>query len=407
MKQGSVLTHAVLWLLVVVMALPPWAFAQDAGGTAAARFSKEQLEQIVAPIALYPDELLSQILMASTYPLDVVQASRWASQNKNLKGDALTKALEKEDWDPSVKSLVNFPQVLQMMNEKLDWTQKLGDAFLAQEKDVMDTIQVLRKKAEAEGNLKTTKEQKVVVEKETIIIQPANPQVVYVPTYNPTVVYGAWPYPAYPPYYYYPPGYAAGAAAFGFATGVAVGAAWGYAWGHANWHGGNVDVDINRNTNINNNINRNNYQQQMQQRGQSAQGKWQHNSSQRKGVAYRDSATAQKFGQSSARTTQASQGARGYGESRGAGAQTRDVGAARGGAGGRESAFSGAGSGSFDRSASQRGQASRGQSYGGGGGTSGGGSRGGGGYSGGGGSRGGGGFSGGGGSRGGGGGGRR
>ncbi|HSB52604.1 MAG TPA: DUF3300 domain-containing protein, partial [Dissulfurispiraceae bacterium] len=216
MRKRRVLTHLVLWTLVIVIALPPWAFAQDAGGTPAAKFNKEQLEQILAPGALYPDEVLSQVLMASTYPLDVVQASRWATQNKDLKGDALTKALEKQDWDPSVKSLVNFPQVLQMMNEKLDWTQKLGDAFLAQEKDVMDTIQVLRKKAEAEGNLKTTKEQKVVVEKETIIIQPANPQVVYVPTYNPTVVYGAWPYPAYPPYYYYPPGYAAGAAAFGF-----------------------------------------------------------------------------------------------------------------------------------------------------------------------------------------------
>ncbi len=130
---------------------------------------------------------------ANASPLEVVQAGRWAEKNKDLKGDALTAALEKENWDPSVKSLVNFPQVLGMMNEKLDWTQKLGDAFLAQQKEVMDTVQKLRAKAEAEGNLKTTKEQKVVVEKETqiIVIESASPKVVYVPTYNPTVVYGA------------------------------------------------------------------------------------------------------------------------------------------------------------------------------------------------------------------------
>ncbi len=243
MKRGRVFTHAVRWLLVVVMVLPPWAFAQDTGGAPSAAFSREQLEQILAPIALYPDDLIVQILMASTYPIEVVQADRWVKKNKDLKGDALTEALEKEDWDPSVKSLVNFPQVLSMMSEKLDWTQKLGDAFLGQEKDVMDTVQVLRKRAKDAGNLNTTQEQKVVVEKETIIIQPANPEVVYVPTYNPTVVYGAWPYPSYPPYYYYPPGYVPGAALFSFGVGLAVGAAWGYAWGGANWHGGDVNID--------------------------------------------------------------------------------------------------------------------------------------------------------------------
>ena len=140
--------------------------------------------------------------MASTYPLEVVQADRWAKQNEGLQGDALTKALEQKNWDPSVKSLVNFPQVLQMMGEELNWTQKLGDAFLAQQEEVMGTVQNLRKKAEAEDNLKTTKEQTVIVEKETqtIIIESADPKVVYVPTYNPTVVYGPWWYPSYPPY---------------------------------------------------------------------------------------------------------------------------------------------------------------------------------------------------------------
>ena len=186
-------------------------------------FKPEEIEQLVAPIALYPDSLVSQILMASTYPLEVVEADRWAKQNKNLKGDPFAAALEKQSWDPSVKSLANFPQVLSMMSEKLELTQKLGDVFLAQQKDVLDAVQRLRTKAQESGNLKTTTEQKVIVEGKIIKIEPANPQVVYVPTYNPTVVYGPWPYPAYPPYPWNPPGYVA-TAAFSFAAGVAVGA---------------------------------------------------------------------------------------------------------------------------------------------------------------------------------------
>jgi hypothetical protein len=258
-------------------------------------FKPEELDQLLAPIALYPDSLLAQIFMASTYPLEVVQADRWVKQNKDLKGDPLTAALEKQPWDPSVKSLVNFPQVLAMMSEKLDWTQKLGDAFLTQQKDVMATVQTLRKRAADAGTLKTTKEQKVVVEQETIVIESASPQVVYVPTYNPTVVYGAWPYPAYPPAYYYPPGYVAGTAMLSFGVGMAVGAAWGYGWGHCDWHGGDVDVDVNRNTNINNNINRGNYAKQYQ----GGKGSWQHNPEHRKGVSYRDQGTAQKYNRAS------------------------------------------------------------------------------------------------------------
>jgi hypothetical protein len=273
-------------------AAPQGTFGQPAGPPV---FKQEELDQMLAPIALYPDSLLAQIFMASTYPLEVVQADRWAKQNTTLKGDALTAALEKQPWDPSVKSLVNFPQVLAMMSEKLDWTQKLGDAFLAQQKEVMGTVQTLRKKAVEAGNLKTTSEQQVIVEKETIVIQSASPQVVYVPTYNPTVVYGAWPYPAYPPAYYYPPGYSAGTVLLAFGAGVAVGAAWGYGWGHCDWHGGDVDVDINRNTNINNNINRGNYAKQYQ----GGQGNWQHNPEHRKGVSYRDQATGQKFNRAS------------------------------------------------------------------------------------------------------------
>ena len=289
----TVLRKSLIWVLVGFLALPgaPLSAAESAQQT----IKPEEIEQLVAPIALYPDSLVSQIFMASTYPLEVVEASRWVKQNQNLKGDALAQALEKQDWDPSVRSLVNFPDVLSKMSEKLDWTQKLGDAFLSQQKEVMDAVQRLRAKAEAAGNLKTTEQQKVIVEEKVIKIEPASPQVVYVPTYNPTVVYGAWPYPAYPPYPWYPPGYVFGSM-FAFGAGVALGAAWGYAWGGANWRGGNVDVDINRNTNFNNTINRNNFSQKV---GQGGQGQWQHDPSHRKGVGYRDNNTAQKFNRGS------------------------------------------------------------------------------------------------------------
>jgi len=184
MKKKRPLIKVLAVFLGVLLGAPQGVIAQGGGGDKT--FKQEELDQLVAPIALYPDSLLTQILMASTYPLEVVQADRWAKQNKDLKGDALAKGLEAQPWDPSVKSLVNFAQVLAMMSEKLDWTQKLGDAFLAQQKDVMGSVQKLRAKAQASGNLKTTKEQVVKVEQETIIIEPASPQVIYVPAYNPT-----------------------------------------------------------------------------------------------------------------------------------------------------------------------------------------------------------------------------
>jgi hypothetical protein len=290
----QVIMRALSYFLVTLLALPAATWAQD--DAKAPPIKQEELDQLLAPIALYPDSLVAQILMASTYPLDVVNAARFAKQNANLKGDALTKALEAQSWDPSVKSLVNFPQVLTMMNEKLDWTQKLGDAFLAGEKPVMDTIQSLRAKAQAAGNLKTTQEQKVIVQDKMIVIEPASPQVVYVPAYNPTVVYGAWPYPAYPPYYYYPPGYVAARSAFWFGSAVALGAAWGYAWGSPNWNNGHVHYNYNQNVNINANINRNVYANQLPA---NAQGNWQHNAANRKGVPYSNQAVAQRYNQAS------------------------------------------------------------------------------------------------------------
>ena len=232
MKASGSWKYAVIGLVLICLALPAAIFAQE---KPAKTFKQEELDQLLAPIALHPDNVLTQLLIASTYPLEVVQADRWVKQNKGLKGDALKAALEKQPWDNSVKSLAPFPDVLTMMSEKLDWTQKLGDAFLAQQKDVMDTVQKLRGKAAETGNLKSTSEQEVKKEADVIIIQSSNPQVVYVPTYNPTVVYGTWPYPAYPPYpvYAYPPG----AALFTFSMGVAVGAA---------WHGGGVPYRLAR-----------------------------------------------------------------------------------------------------------------------------------------------------------------
>lgn len=311
MNKKKLLIKALAVFLALLLGAPQGLMAQSGDGDKPLK--QEELDQMLAPIALYPDSLLAQIFMASTYPLEVVQAGRWVKANPDLKGDALTEALEKENWDPSVKSLVNFPQVLEMMNEKLDWTQMLGDAFLAQQKDVMDTVQKLRAKAEGEGNLKTTEQQKVVVEKETqtIIIEPANPQIVYVPTYNPTVIYGPWWYPAYPPYYYYPPGYVAGRALFAFGVGVAIGAAWGYAWGGCNWRHGNVNININRNTNINTNINRGKYRD----KAVGGRGEWKHNPEHRKGVSYRDQRTAQKYDRGgSSRNVQSREAFRGRAE---------------------------------------------------------------------------------------------
>ncbi len=267
---------------------PPSSHVESPGAAATAgtkSFSQQELEQLLAPLALYPDSLVAQVLMASTYPLEIVVAERWVKANSSLKGKALEDALQNQPWDPAVKSLALFPQVLTMMSEKLDWTQKLGDAFLAQQTDVLATVQTLRAKADAHGALKDTKEQKVIKEVEnntTIIrIEPTDPQVVYVPTYNPSVVYGAWPYPAYPPYYWYPPGYAYpyGGALLGFTTGVIIG---GALWGNCNWGGGNINI----NTNRYNNFNRTNI----------SDGKWNHNANHRGAVPYRDKGVSQQYG---------------------------------------------------------------------------------------------------------------
>jgi hypothetical protein len=243
-------------LFLALILLPGAARAQTSNSpsTAAAQhlLKSEELEQLVAPIALYPDGLLSEVLMASTYPLEVVQAERWVKANNALKDDALKAAVDKQDWDDSIKSLVATPSVLEMMSAKLDWTQKLGDAVIAQQTDVMDAVQQLRMKAEANNKLNSTKEQSVTVKEEQgkriIAIAPTDPGTVYVPYYDPSVVYGTWPYPSYPPYYWPQPGYiAAGIIATGiaFGAGYALGrwASGGYWGGSVNWSNSNITIN--------------------------------------------------------------------------------------------------------------------------------------------------------------------
>ena len=225
---------------------------------AAVKIPADQLDSLVAPIALYPDPLLAQVLAASTYPLEIVQLQQWLLKHKDLKDKALVDAVEKEDWDPSVQAMAALPDVVKRLADDIKWTTDLGNAFLAQQSDVMDAVQRMRKKAQDKGNLKSTEqmrvETKVIEQKSVIVVEQANPQVVYVPSYDPMVVYGAPFYP-YPPIYYPPVGYYAAGMAISFGIGIAMGAAWGGGWGWGCGWGGNNDITINNNNNFNRNSN--------------------------------------------------------------------------------------------------------------------------------------------------------
>jgi hypothetical protein len=265
--------------------------SQPASAPAQQLLTAGQLDALVAPIALYPDALLSEILMASTYPLEVVEADRWANANKTLQGDALKAAIDQQNWDDSIKSLAATPDVLDMMSNKLDWTQQLGDAVLAQQPDVMDAIQRLRVKAQANNKLQSTSQQTVTTQstggRQYIYIAPTDPDEIYVPYYDPSVVYGDWPYPDYPPYYWPPPAYiGVGILATGlaFGTGYALGrwASGGNRWGGGfNWGGRNINV--NRSVNVSGNT-------------------WVHNPAHRGNVGYNNPGVAAKLGGNNARS---------------------------------------------------------------------------------------------------------
>jgi len=266
----------------VALIMPTAVYSQ-----APAPFSPPQLDQLLAPIALYPDPLLGQVLMAATYPLEVVEAARWLEDpgNASLRGDQLAAALQSEDWDPSVKSLLPFPQIVQMMNGQLGWTQQLGDAFLAQQAEVMDAVQRLRAQARAAGTLASTPEAVVSWDGTITSIEPANPQIVYVPFYDPLTIYGVWPYPDYPPYYFprYP-GYGplvVGGISFGFAINVVI-PLWG--WSDCDWRHHRIHIDDGRFNAIT-----------RDGRPRATSPTWEHDPFHRRGIAYRDQRSRQRF----------------------------------------------------------------------------------------------------------------
>lgn len=247
----------------------------------------EQLDSLVAPVALYPDPLLAQTLVAATYPLEIVQLQQWLAKNPDLKDKALVDAVAKQPWDPAIQSMAAVPDVVKRLADDIQWTTDLGNAFLAQQADVMDAVQRMRQKASGKGALETNEQQivqtKVIEEKTVIVVEPADPEVIYVPSYNPTVVYGAPVYP-YPPVYY-PPPYPYGAGLVGFGVGVVWGAAWGGSCCGCGWGGGDVDINVDNNFNRNTNVDRGN-----------TSNKWNHNPQHRGGAPYSNKATASKYG---------------------------------------------------------------------------------------------------------------
>jgi hypothetical protein len=357
----------------------------------APKIAPDQLDSLVAPIALYPDSLLAQVLAASTYPLEIIQLQQWLVKHKDLKDKALADAVKRESWDPSIQAMAALPDVVKQLADNIKWTAELGDAFLAQQSDVMDAVQRMRAKAKDTGKLKSSEqmkvETKVVESKNVVVIEQSNPQVVYVPSYDPVVVWGAPPVYAYPPVYYPPAGYYAAGMALSFGVGVAMGAMWSGGWGWNCGWGGNNEININNNNNFNRNSNFN------KTNARSGNNNWQHNPQHRGGAPYGDRGTANRFGgtargdslntrQTNARqnVSQRSGGQSGLG-GRSAGGGGGSVGANRNGGGGDRvgnrqvsgggdrsgGAFGGAsGGGSAARAGSSRGASSFGGSRGGG-----------------------------------------
>lgn len=312
-KLGRQLSTPLIALVTCAIAVPGLIpFAHAAGHYSAssaqdsARIPADQLDSLVAPIALYPDNLLSQVLVASTYPLEIVQLHQWLQRNAGLVKDQkkLSDAVQKQPWDPSVQAMAAMPDLVKRLADDIQWTTDLGNAFLAQQSDVMDAVQRMRHKAQDKGSLQSNPQQTVQVQtiasKEIIVIQQSNPEVVYLPSYDPVYVYGPaiYPYPAiyYPPYY----GGAYAAAAIGWGVGFTMGAFWGGGWGWGcGW--GHGDVNVNWNNNFNRNSNFNNFSGNRINNGNrfgngNRPTQWQHNPAHRGGAPYRDRATADRFG---------------------------------------------------------------------------------------------------------------
>ncbi|MDR3472362.1 MAG: DUF3300 domain-containing protein [Devosia sp.] len=288
-KWAQTVASAVIVAYLAASAVP----AQEPAATSTDQFAPQarpqptagQLDQMLAPVALYPDGLLGQVLMAAGYPLEVVEADRWLQDPNNvtLRGDQLAAALAQQSWDPSVESLVAFPQVLNMMSGQLDWTESLGEAFIDNPSAVMDAVQRLRRQAEAAGKLRSNAQEIVTDQDGEITIEPANAQTVYVPDYEPTVVYGPWPYPDWPPYYF--PDYWDNCAFddFGYCWfGVPlIIPLWG--WDHWDWRNHRIDIDRDRFTGLN------------RGRPPIGSGAWEHDPSHRGNVPYQSPAARERF----------------------------------------------------------------------------------------------------------------
>ncbi|MEJ2658826.1 MAG: DUF3300 domain-containing protein, partial [Desulfobacterales bacterium] len=284
MKAYSVL-KGLIGLLILFLLTEPLAISAHA---AEAIYSRKQLSQMLAPVALYPDDLLSQVLMASTYPLEVVEADRWIKKHPLLTGANLDEALRNKDWDPSIKALCHIPTVLSLMSERLEETTNLGNAFLSQESEVMNVIQDLRHRAYQEGNLHSNDKQKVILKADgTIVIEPTDPQIVYVPYYNTRYVYGPWLYPAYPPWYWGPAGVTVGAGIYfwpNFYVGFGLG--FGY-WSYFDWPGRTIIINVHRRPRFI----RPGYN------WASHRGPWHHEPHHRRGFVYRHHRAAEQLGQ--------------------------------------------------------------------------------------------------------------
>ncbi len=286
--MNAVFKHGLAGMVALLFAFLSWSVPQSALAQGGAAFSQQELDQMLAPIALYPDSLLSQILMAATYPLEVVEADRWSRSNPALKGDEAVRSVDQYHWDPSVQSLAAFPQILDMMDDKLDWTQRLGDAFLDQQSQVMDTVQTLRRRAYAAGNLRSNEEIRVDPEGQDYGIDYVNPQDVYVPYYDANYIYGSWWWPTYPPVYWAPwPGYSV-RVGYGFAWGVGIRVSAGFFFAAFDWRQRNVNV-----------VNVNNYYYRNASVRYRSTGAWQHDPDHRRGVPYRVVSVRQQFGRAS------------------------------------------------------------------------------------------------------------